>query len=390
MRWQGGGAGDPAGGAGVSAGGGGGRAGQPMQAPSASAATLPAARRAHATARTPGAAVLPTLERYRISDRLGSVARRARPFLLPALLLVPFAQGAAQHPAAAPEPQSGFEQLAPLIGEPASDLVDVGETLLDLAFRHRLGFERVARMNPDVDAWIPEPGTVVRLPTRHVLPDGPRRGLVVNVPEMQIYDFIRAAEPEVLAVAIGDEMDPSLVGEFRVGRRREKPAWHVPKSILAERPDLPPVVPPGPDNPLGDHWLTIGGTSYGIHGTNNRWSIGREATHGCLRLYNDDVARLYARTPEGTPVRLVYQTVKLGRRGSEIWVEAHPDRYGRDPQRLSNALARLAELGPLASVDTDAVRRAVEEARGEPIAVGRIGAPEAFPTGREPTSTPTS
>jgi L,D-transpeptidase ErfK/SrfK len=331
------------------------------------------------------------LERYRISDSLGAVAPRAHLTLLAALfLLAPFARGAAQRPAAAPEPASGLEQLAPLIGEPASDLVDQGETLLDLAFRHRLGFERVARMNPGVDVWIPEAGTIVRLPTRHILPDGPRRGLVVNVPEMQIYDFTRPGEPEVLAVAIGDEMDPSLVGEFRVGRKREKPAWHVPKSILAERPELPPVVPPGPDNPLGDHWLTIGGTSYGIHGTNNRWSIGREATHGCLRLYNDDVARLYARTPEGTRVRLVYQTVKLGRRGDEIWVEAHPDLYGRDPDRLTHALARLAELGLLASVDPEALRRAVEEARGEPIAVGRIATPAALPADPGPTSTPTS
>jgi L,D-transpeptidase ErfK/SrfK len=298
--------------------------------------------------------------------------------------------GARPAPAAAP---AEADALSPVIGAPRSDLVAPGETLLDVAFRHRLGFERVVRLNPGVDAWIPDPGTVVRLPTQHVLPDGPRRGLVVNVPEMQLYDFTRSGETEVFAVAIGDEMDPSLVGEFRVGRKRERPAWHVPKSILAERPDLPPVVPPGPDNPLGDHWLTIGTTSYGIHGTNNRWSIGREATHGCLRLYNDDVARLYVRTPEGTRLRLLYQTVKLGRQGARIVVEAHPDRYGRDPDRLSKALARLAALGVLANVDTDALRRALEESRGEPVAVGRIDRSAGRidrPTAPGATSTPTS
>jgi L,D-transpeptidase ErfK/SrfK len=297
---------------------------------------------------------------------------------------------AAVRAAPATAPAAPAEDLAPVIGEPALDLVEPGETLLDVAFRHRLGFERVARLNPGVDAWIPDPGTVVRLPTQHVMPDGPRRGLVVNLPEMQLYDFTRPGEPEVLAVAIGDEMDPSLVGEFRVGRKRERPAWHVPKSILAERPELPPVVPPGPDNPLGDHWLTIGSTSYGIHGTNNRWSIGREATHGCLRLYNDDVARLYAHTPEGTPIRLAYQTVKLGRRGEQIVVEAHPDRYGRDPDRLANALARLGEIGLLAYVDPDALRRALEESRGEPVAIGRIDRSEAVPAAPGATSTPTS
>jgi L,D-transpeptidase ErfK/SrfK len=223
-----------------------------------------------------------------------------------------------------------------------------------------------------------------------VLPDGPRRGLVVNLPEMQLYDFTRRGDPEVFAVAIGDEMDPSLLGEFKVGAKREHPAWYVPKAIQAEKPELPPVVPPGPDNPLGDHWMTIGSTSYGIHGTNNRWSIGREATHGCLRLYNDDIARLYARTPVGTPIRLMYQTVKVGSDGSTIWVEAHPDRYGREPDRLEKALARLAALGPRAHVDADAVRRAVEEGRGGPVAVGRLDAGEATPAQTGATSRPTS
>ena len=292
--------------------------------------------------------------------------------------------------AAEPDREAGFEQLARVVGAPQSDLVEAGDTLLDLAFRQRLGFERVVRMNPGVDPWIPDPGTVVHLPTQHVLPEVPERGLVVNVPEMQLYDFTRPGDTEIFAVAIGDEMDPSLVGEFRIGRKREKPAWHVPKSILAEKPELPPVVPPGPDNPLGDHWMTIGTTSYGIHGTNNRWSIGREATHGCLRLYNDDVARLYARTPEGTPLRLVYQTVKLGRLGAEIWIEAHPDRYGRDPERLANALGRLAQLGLMADVDVGALRRAVDEARGEPIAIGRVPRAEGFPPEARATSTPTS
>jgi L,D-transpeptidase ErfK/SrfK len=292
--------------------------------------------------------------------------------------------------AAEPDPVAGLEQLPRVVGTPQSDFVEVGDTLLDVAFRHRLGFERVVRMNPGVDPWIPNPGTVARLPTQHVMPDGPERGLVVNVPEMQLYDFTRRGETEIFAIAIGDEMDPSLIGEFRIGRKREKPAWYVPKSILAEKPELPPVVPPGPDNPLGDHWMTIGTTSYGIHGTNNRWSIGREATHGCVRLYNDDIARLYARTPQGTPIRMVYQALKLGRRGDEIWVEAHPDRYGRDPQRLENAFGRLEALGLRAYVDADAMRRAVDDARGEPVAIGRVPPVDAVPPELRATSIPTS
>jgi L,D-transpeptidase ErfK/SrfK len=258
--------------------------------------------------------------------------------------------------------------LAELVGAARFDVVREGDTLLDVAERHRLGFERVVRLNPEIDVWIPEPGAMLRLPTLHVLPEAPRKGLVVNIPELQLYDF-GVSPPEVFALAIGDEMDPTLVGEYRIGRKREDPAWHVPESIRAERPSLPAVVPPGPDNPLGPFWMTVGNTSYGIHGTNNRWSIGREATHGCLRLYNDEVARLYARTPRGTPVRILYQTVKLGRRGAILYVEAHPDRYQRDPTRLGDALARLAALGIDDPDALAAAQRTIEEARGEPVPI---------------------
>ena len=228
-------------------------------------------------------------------------------------------------------------------------------------------------LNPGLDAWIPAPGSRVRLPTYHVLPDAPHLGLVVNLPELQLYDYgVDSQVPEVLALAIGDELDPSLLGSFKVGLKRTNPVWHVPASIRAEKPELPAELPPGPDNPLGPYWLTIGVTSYGIHGTNNRWSIGREATHGCLRLYNDVIERLYERTRTGTPIRLLYQTVKLGLRDGIVYVEAHPDRYRRDPDRLATAIARLAALG---IEDDDALvllDRVVEEARGEPVAIALL------------------
>jgi L,D-transpeptidase ErfK/SrfK len=131
--------------------------------------------------------------------------------------------------------------------------------------------------------------------------------------------------------------------------------------------------------------MTIGRTSYGIHGTNNPWSIGREATHGCIRLYEDEVARLFARTREGTPLRLVYQTVKIGRRGAIVYVEAHPDLYGREPERMAAAFERIWTLGLPDLVDPLLVRRVIEEARGIPVAVGSAFGAGHLPdlTGRE-------
>ena len=278
----------------------------------------------------------------------------------------------AQAPAFAPVLPEG---LAPIYGEAQKDIVQPDETILDVAYRHRLGFESVARLNPKVKVWIPDPGTVVDLPTEYVLPAAPRKGLVINVPEMRLYDFTRGGEPEAYAIAIGDEMDPSLVGEFRVGAKRRNPAWTVPAAIRAEKPELPAVVPPGDDNPLGDHWMTIGNTSYGIHGTNNPWSIGRMATHGCIRLYDDQLAGLYERVASGTPIRLLYQTVKLGARGDGIYVEAHPDLYGREPDRVQRAIATLYEIGVGHLVDTRRLRQAIEASRGVPVRVGTLPAP---------------
>jgi len=272
--------------------------------------------------------------------------------------------------------------LPPVIGQPSNAMIGPEDTVLDIAWEHRLGFDRVARLNPSINVWIPDPGTVVRLPTEHILPDRPWHGLVINVPEMQLYDFTQlgAPEPEVFAIAIGDEMDPSLVGEYRVGPKRERPVWTVPASIRAEKPELPAVVPAGPDNPLGDHWMTIGTTSYGIHGTNNRWSIGREATHGCIRLYNDEMDRLFARTRPGTPIRLLYQTVKVGQREGTIYVEAHPDLYLRDPpDRESLVMQRLGDLGLASAVDASRVRAALAEERGIPVPVGTLPAAEPPP-----------
>src|SRR5262249_5597122 len=127
--------------------------------------------------------------------------------------------------------------------------------------------------------------------------------------------------------------------------------------------------------PLGPFWMTIGGTSYGIHGSNNEWSIGREATHGCIRLYNDQIELLWRRTKQGTPLRFMYQTVKLGQREHTIYVEAHPAVYARGPDREVAAVERLHELDLWQFVDEAAFRRAVADALGIPVPIGTL--PEA-------------
>jgi len=269
--------------------------------------------------------------------------------------------------------------LRPVLGRNDSALIERGETLLDIAYQRRLGYGAVARLNPEIDPWIPVPGTVVRLPTRFILPHADEEGLVVNIPEMRLFDFTVKGGPEVFSLAIGDQADPSILGEFRVGKKRKDPTWHVPESIRAEKPELPAEVPPGPDNPLGSRWITIGRTSYGIHGTNVRWSIGREATHGCLRLYEDEIRRLYDRVREGTRLEIVYQPTKWGSDGQRIYFEAHPDLYRLQSDRLA-VLELPRALGLLGAIDVDLVWRTLDEARGIPVVVGTLPPPTSSPT----------
>jgi L,D-transpeptidase ErfK/SrfK len=273
--------------------------------------------------------------------------------------------------------------LRPVIGREETAVVLPGETLLDVAYHRRLGYQAIENLNPGVDPWIPAAGTVVQLPTRYILPDADEEGLVVNIPEMRLFDYTVKFGPDVFALAVGDEADPSLIGNFSVGAKRKDPAWHVPAAIRAEKPELPADVPPGPDNPLGSRWITIGRTSYGIHGTNVRWSIGREATHGCLRLYEDDIRRLFDRVSEGTRIQIVYQTAKWGREGAQILLEVHPDLYGLKRDRLT-ALEVPRALGLLGQLDMERVLRALDEARGNPVSVGTL------PAGDPPTSPPSS
>ena len=269
--------------------------------------------------------------------------------------------------------------LRPLLGRSESTIVADGETLLDVAYRHRLGYQAVEHLNPNIDPWIPAPGAVVQLPTRYILPDAEEQGIVINLPEMRLYDFTVKDGPEVFALAVGDEASPSLLGEFVIGAKRKNPSWHVPESIRAEKPELPAEVPAGPDNPLGSRWITIGRTTYGIHGTNVRWSIGREATHGCLRLYEDEIQRFYDRVREGTRLQILYQTAKWGRDEEHIYLEVHPDVYGLRRDHLA-ALEVPRALGLLGALDLELVLRALEEARGVPIQVGTFPAPTSTPT----------
>lgn len=218
-----------------------------------------------------------------------------------------------------------------LVGEIGTVTVAEGETLLDIARAHDLGYNEITAANPGVDPWVPPPGSTVTLPTRFLLPSAPRQGIIVNLAEMRLYYYPEPSGGErvvmTFPIGIGQEGWGTPLGVTAVVGKIKDPSWTVPDSIRAEHErngdTLPGVVPPGPDNPLGAYAMRLGLTSYLIHGTNKPYGIGRRASHGCIRLYPEDIEALFQHVTVSTPVWIIDQPYKLGRDRAGLLLEAH-------------------------------------------------------------------
>ena len=220
-----------------------------------------------------------------------------------------------------------------LVGQLQDTQVRSGETLLDIARRYSVGLVELQDANPGVDPWLPAVGQRVLIPSQHILPNVPREGIVVNLPELRLYYFppAKSGQQRVVItypVGIGSEGRAIPVALTRIIQKKIDPPWVVPESILAEHvadgDPLPKVVPPGPENPLGRYALRLGLSSFLIHSTNHPYSVGMRISHGCLRMYPENIEELFGKVAVGTPVRIIDQPFKAGWQGGVLYLEAHP------------------------------------------------------------------
>ncbi len=282
-----------------------------------------------------------------------------------------------------------------LLRDPTSDLVgalataraDIEDTLTDIARRTGLGYEDMLRANPGVDPWLPGTETDIVLPTRYVLPAGGRDGLVVNIAEYRLYFFTRLGEREAVAtfpVSIGRMDWETPIGAHRILSKQARPTWFPPDSIRAEHAAegdiLPRSIPPGPDNPLGDYALRLSQAGYLIHGTNKPVGIGMQVTHGCIRMYPEDIEWLFPQVPVGATIKIVNEPLKFGWIGDELYFEAHPPLEG-DPAANGDgstdmiALLVRATSTRAATVDWDVMEEVYRARLGIPVRVGTAKAP---------------
>jgi L,D-transpeptidase ErfK/SrfK len=231
------------------------------------------------------------------------------------------------------------------------------DTLSDIARRFNVGYEEIVNANPGVDPWLPKAGTEIVIPTAFVLPDTKREGIVINLPAMRLFYFpaTKPGEPQRVIthpVGIGRVGWRTPEGKTKIVSKTEAPSWTptpaIRKEHAADGDPLPKVVPPGPDNPMGTHALRLGWPEYAIHGTNKPPSIGLRGTHGCLRLYPEDVAGIYDAVPVGTSVTVVNQPFLVGWRGDTLVMQTYPvledGKREPDPGRLIK-LARKKSTG---------------------------------------------
>ena len=207
------------------------------------------------------------------------------------------------------------------------------DTLVDIARRHGLGYYDIVRANPDVNPWLPGEGTEIVLPSQFVLPPGPRQGLILNLAEYRMYYF---PEPQngkpayvyTYPMSIGRMDWETPLGRTKIIAMAKNPAWYVPQSVLdehaADGDPLPRIVPPGPDNPLGSRALRLGLPGYLIHGTNRPAGVGMRVSHGCVRMFPEDIEFLFERIRVDTTVRIINAPVKIGWDGDTLVAEIHP------------------------------------------------------------------
>lgn len=255
------------------------------------------------------------------------------------------------------------------------------DTFADIATANDLGYLEMVAANPGVDPWLPGVGTEIILPTRYILPPGPREGIVINLAEYRMYYFPKGQNVvHTYPLGIGREGWGSPIANTTITAKMPNPTWTPPASIRAEHAAegdiLPAVVPAGPDNPLGPFKFTLGTPGYLIHGSNKKFGIGMRVSHGCFRMLNNNVLELAKMAPVGTSVRIINEPYKFGVAGGKVYLEAHTplDDHGEPSvvdkhTEVINTLLKRDDLRDSMRLDWEVVREVVAAEDGLPVEI---------------------
>lgn len=266
-----------------------------------------------------------------------------------------------------------YGKESPVIGLVQTHRVQDNESLIEIARKFGVGYNSIVNANPGLDPFVPTVDGEVKIPTEWTLPEADAYdGIVINISEMRLYHFFAQKGKKLVQtfpIGIGSEGNDTPLGNFGIVEKVVRPSWHVPDSIREERPELPRVVPPGPENPLGSHALRLSSHSIMIHGTNKPWAVGRRATHGCLRLYPEDIPKLFEAVVTGSKVVITRQPVKAGLKNGKVYIEVHKDGEERPENYMRLAVGVLKRKNLLKDVSTEKLYQAIRDKTGIPVEI---------------------
>lgn len=248
------------------------------------------------------------------------------------------------------------------------------DTLAAVAEEYGVGFRELVDANPGVDPWLPGEGTVIVLPTQYVLPSTPREGIVINVAEYRMYFYPKGGNRVItFPVGVGRSEYRTPVIKTQTVTSISNPSWTPTADARREHAEagdiLPPVVPPGPENPLGELAIQLKIPGYFIHGTNKPFGVGQKVSHGCIRLHNEHILTLAELAPSGTPVYIVNEPVKVGIRYDEVFLEIHRDLYEEPDQASLRHVVEEKTGDRAASLDWQRVAQVLDDLKGIPVRI---------------------
>jgi L,D-transpeptidase ErfK/SrfK len=260
-----------------------------------------------------------------------------------------------------------------IIGEQKNYKIKKGDNLFVIARVNHLSVAEMMLANPQINnPAIIYVGKNLILPTSHIIPNTLKKGIVINLAESRLYYFPTDSEQVFsVPIAVGAEGSDTPTGKTEIVRKRENPSWTPPERLRLENPNLPKVIPAGPSNPLGKYAMDLSWPRFLIHGTNDPRSIGNKESHGCIRLYPEDIESLFALVEIGTEVRIVDQPIKIGWLGNKIYIESHlPREQTKDIDNTKKIICSKVKNCD-AKINWTKVEEVIGKNNGMPIEVGK-------------------
>lgn len=271
------------------------------------------------------------------------------------------------HPSSADE--SVNAGILPLAGETMTYTVQEGDSLFPIARRYGTSYPAIARANRIIDPNKIFINQKLVIPAKTIIPKIMERGIIINVPECRLYLFSPGQPVLIYPVAVGLPTWQTPAGKFTVSNKIKDPTWYMPPEMARRENIEKEIIPPGPDNPVGDRWIGTSIRHTGIHGTNKPMSIGKSVSHGCIRLYPEDIQKVFDTVSVGDPGEFLYEPVKVTIAGQDILIEVHPDIYGLIPDMKKMAEEKIRGLNLSNKVNLEKLEKAIKNSTGLPVRI---------------------